>query len=125
MLARSEITTIAVLLVWAESCALGLDTAPDASNVVSWSRGIDTIDLTYYTVADGDGQTQAAREADVDVGGDTRSHRMAEFKAFRRLTDRVIRKVHGPRGSSNHDCTRKHNQRNRYTEPAHTMLLLS
>ena len=41
--------------------------------MVSWSKGIDTIDLTYYTVADGDGHTQAAREADVDVGGDTRS----------------------------------------------------
>ena len=35
--------------------------------------GIDTVDLTYYTVADGDGQTATAREADVDVGGDQRS----------------------------------------------------
>ena len=33
---------------------------------------IDTIDLTYYTVVDGDGQTPTAREADVDVGGDQR-----------------------------------------------------
>src|SRR4029453_3256669 len=32
--------------------------------------GIDTIDPSYYTVADGDGQTTAAREAGVDVGGD-------------------------------------------------------
>jgi hypothetical protein len=31
---------------------------------------IDTIDLTYYAVVDGDGQTATAREADVDVGGD-------------------------------------------------------
>ena len=41
--------------------------------MVSWSKGIDTIDLTYYTVADGDRQAQPAREADVDVGSDTRS----------------------------------------------------
>src|SRR5688572_24467833 len=39
MLARSEITTIGVLLVWAESCALCLDTASDAPNVASWSKG--------------------------------------------------------------------------------------
>lgn len=30
------------------------------------------IDPSYYTVADGDGQTKAAREAGVDVGGDPR-----------------------------------------------------
>jgi hypothetical protein len=29
--------------------------------------GIDTIDPAFYTVADGDGQTTAARKADVDV----------------------------------------------------------
>jgi hypothetical protein len=34
--------------------------------------GIDSIDPPYYTVADGDGQTTAAREADVDVGSDQR-----------------------------------------------------
>src|SRR5687768_140761 len=34
---------------------------------------IDTIDLTYYTVADGDGQTTAARDADINVGGHQRS----------------------------------------------------
>jgi hypothetical protein len=36
-----------------------------------WVRGqslIDMIDLPYYTVAHGDGQTKAAREASVDVG---------------------------------------------------------
>src|SRR5688572_23067786 len=33
---------------------------------------IDTIDRAYYTVGDGDGQTKAAREATVDVGGDPR-----------------------------------------------------
>jgi hypothetical protein len=34
------------------------------------------IDPAYYTVADGDGQTTRAREADVDVGGDRRlAHR--------------------------------------------------
>jgi hypothetical protein len=33
---------------------------------------IDIIDLAYYTVADGDGQTTAAREAGADVGGDKR-----------------------------------------------------
>ncbi len=38
-------------------------TASGASKVVSWPERIDTIDLTYYTVADGDGQTQAAGEA--------------------------------------------------------------
>jgi hypothetical protein len=53
--------------------------------VVSWSKGIDTIDLTYYTVADGDGQTQAAREADVDVGGDTRSVASAAHPFYTRL----------------------------------------
>ena len=31
---------------------------------------IDTVDPSYYTVADGDGQTTTAREATVDVGGD-------------------------------------------------------
>lgn len=36
--------------------------------MVSWSKGIDTIDLTYYTVADGDRQTQAAREAEWSGG---------------------------------------------------------
>ena len=41
--------------------------------MVSWAKRIDTIDLTYYTVADGDAQRQAAREADVDAGGDPRS----------------------------------------------------
>jgi hypothetical protein len=30
--------------------------------------GIDVTDPRYYTVADGDGQTTAAHEADVDVG---------------------------------------------------------
>jgi hypothetical protein len=34
---------------------------------------IDTIDLAYYTVADGDGRTAAAREAGRDVGGNPRS----------------------------------------------------
>ena len=28
---------------------------------------------TYYTVADGDGQTKPAREASLDMGGDPRS----------------------------------------------------
>jgi transposase len=31
--------------------------------------GIDTIDPAYYTVADGDGQTTAPHETDLDVGG--------------------------------------------------------
>jgi hypothetical protein len=35
--------------------------------------GSTRIDPAYYTVADGDGQTTMAREADVDVGGDRRS----------------------------------------------------
>ena len=34
---------------------------------------IDTTDPAYYTVADGDGQTTATCEADLHVGGDTRS----------------------------------------------------
>jgi len=33
---------------------------------------IDTSDRAYYTGADGDGQTQAARQTGVDVGGDRR-----------------------------------------------------
>jgi hypothetical protein len=33
---------------------------------------IDMNDPAYYTVADGDGQTTAAREAVFDVGGDQR-----------------------------------------------------
>jgi hypothetical protein len=28
---------------------------------------INAIELAYYTVADGDGQTTAAREADIDI----------------------------------------------------------
>src|SRR4030095_4308185 len=35
--------------------------------------GIDAIDPSYYTVADGNGQTTAAREAGLDVGRDPRS----------------------------------------------------
>jgi hypothetical protein len=31
---------------------------------------IDSLDPGYYTVADGDGQTKAARQAGVDVGRD-------------------------------------------------------
>ena len=37
------------------------------------SHAIDRIDLAYYTAADGDGQTTAAREPGIDVGGDPRS----------------------------------------------------
>src|SRR5690606_24150403 len=42
------------------------------SNTRRVSLRIDTIDRAYYTVGDGDGQTKAAREASVDVGGDPR-----------------------------------------------------
>src|SRR5262245_35063018 len=35
-------------------------------------NGIDTDDSAYYSVADGDGQTTAACEAGIDVGGDRR-----------------------------------------------------
>ena len=31
-----------------------------------------TIDPAYYTVADGDGHTKAARQAAINVGGDSR-----------------------------------------------------
>jgi hypothetical protein len=31
---------------------------------------IDTLDLAYYTAADGNGQTKAALEARLDVGGE-------------------------------------------------------
>jgi hypothetical protein len=41
--------------------------------------GIDTIDPAYYTVADGDGQTTAAREAGVDVGGDPGPRNVPQF----------------------------------------------
>jgi hypothetical protein len=36
---------------------------------------IDTLDLTYYTVADGDGQPTTACEAGLDVGGRSGRHR--------------------------------------------------
>ena len=42
----------------------------DLPNAPTSELGIDTIDPAYYTVADGDGQTTAARAAGVDVGGD-------------------------------------------------------
>jgi hypothetical protein len=41
-----------------------------APPVVNTEFKIDRFDLEYYTVADGDGETTAAREADGDVGGD-------------------------------------------------------
>jgi hypothetical protein len=53
--------------------------------VVSGSKGIDTIDLAYYTVADGDGQTQAAREADVDVVATQDLSRSAAHPFYTRL----------------------------------------
>jgi hypothetical protein len=34
--------------------------------------GIDTMDPAYYTVANGNGQTTAPSETDIDVGGDAR-----------------------------------------------------
>src|SRR5262245_19484936 len=37
------------------------------------ASGMDSIDSSSYTVADSDGHTTAAHEADVDVGGDERS----------------------------------------------------
>ena len=42
---------------------------------------IDTIDPAYYTVADGDGQTKAAREADVDVGGYHSNQSLVDLEA--------------------------------------------
>src|SRR5690349_18652470 len=46
---------------------------------------IDTIDLTSYTVADGDGQTTAAREADGDGGGTNDLPRSAAHPFYTRL----------------------------------------
>ena len=46
---------------------------------------IDASDLTYYTVAAGDGQTTAAREADVDVGSESRPPRIAAHPFYTRL----------------------------------------
>jgi len=46
---------------------------PAGATSSPWAElGIDAIDPAYYTFVDGHGQTTAAREADVDVGGNTR-----------------------------------------------------
>jgi hypothetical protein len=43
---------------------------PADLSVVKCRHRIDTIGSTYYTVADGDGQTMPARDVSLDVGGD-------------------------------------------------------
>ena len=52
--------------------------------------GIDLLDLAYYTVADGDGQTKAACEAGVDVGGDPGSAAQCRT-SLRGVTDDLFR----------------------------------
>jgi hypothetical protein len=47
--------------------------------------GIDLLDRAYYTVADGDGQTMAPREASIDVGGAQDLSRNAAHPFYTRL----------------------------------------
>ena len=56
--------------------------------------GIDRINPAYYTVADGDGQTKAAREAGVDVGRDPGPVTLCRTPFYARLNQILDR----------HDC---------------------
>lgn len=52
--------------------------------------GIDTIDRAYYTVADGDGQTKATREARLDVGGDPGDLRRSAAHPFYARLNQIL-----------------------------------
>ena len=53
--------------------------------MVTAGLGIDTFDHAYHTVADGDGQTKAAREAGVGVGSDPGFAALAAHPFYARL----------------------------------------
>ena len=53
-------------------------------------KGIDTIDLPYYTVAVGDGQTTTAWDAGVDVGGPQDLPRSAAHPFYTRLNQTLL-----------------------------------
>jgi hypothetical protein len=62
-----------------------LPTVPLTDRSESLVKGIDRIGPAYYTLADGDGQTTATCEADLDVGGAQDLPRSAAHPFYMRL----------------------------------------
>jgi hypothetical protein len=59
---------------------------------------IDAIDRSYYAVANGDGQTTAARDAAIDVGGGPRPAAQCSAPILHAAVYRNRRRIRGTRG---------------------------